>query len=83
MLAARAGEKGLAFHCEKPDDLPDAILGDKLRLRQVLLNLGGNAVKFTERGEVAMEVQIESLDRGEACLKFAVRDTGVGIARQI
>jgi signal transduction histidine kinase/HPt (histidine-containing phosphotransfer) domain-containing protein len=82
VLAARAGEKGLAFHCAKPDDLPDAVLGDKLRLRQVLLNLGGNAVKFTERGEVAIEARIESLDRGEACLKFAVRDTGVGISQE-
>ena len=79
VIAARAGEKGLAFRCTKPDNLPSAVLGDKLRLRQVLLNLGGNAVKFTERGEVSLDVQVESLARGEACLKFAVRDSGVGI----
>ncbi len=82
VLAARAGEKGLAFYCAQPDDLPRAVLGDKLRLQQVLLNLGGNAVKFTERGEVAIEVEVESLERGEACLKFAVRDTGVGIPQE-
>ena len=82
VLAARAREKGLAFHCTKPDDLPEAVLGDKLRLRQVLLNLGGNAVKFTARGEIAIDVRVESLDRGEACLIFAVRDTGVGIPQE-
>ncbi len=82
VLAARAGEKGLAFHYAVPDNVPPSVLGDKLRLRQVLLNLGGNAVKFTERGEVSLDVQVESLDRGEACLKFVIRDTGVGIPQE-
>jgi signal transduction histidine kinase/HPt (histidine-containing phosphotransfer) domain-containing protein len=96
-LAVRAAEKGLAFSCQAPTDLPAAVLGDKLRLRQVLLNLGGNAIKFTERGEVAMSVRtlempnvesqmtnefdIRHSSFGEVCLEFAVRDTGVGIPR--
>jgi signal transduction histidine kinase len=79
VLAVRASEKGLAFHWHTPENLPQAVLGDKLRLRQVLLNLGGNAIKFTEQGEVTMTVRVESFTAEEARLEFAVRDTGVGI----
>ncbi len=80
-LGVRAAEKGLAFSCQAPEDLPSAVLGDKLRLRQVLLNLGGNAIKFTERGEVTMSVRVESVGPDEVGLEFAVRDTGIGIPR--
>jgi signal transduction histidine kinase len=79
VLSVRAAEKGLAFRCETPENLPEAMLGDKLRLRQVLLNLGGNAIKFTEQGEVAISVRVESIAAEEASLEFAVHDTGVGI----
>jgi CheY-like chemotaxis protein len=61
-----------------PEGTPDAVIGDRMRLQQVLLNLAGNAIKFTERGDVEISVCTLSQD-GEACLEFAVRDTGIGI----
>ena len=78
VLAVRASEKGLAFYCRLPDETPDAVVGDRMRLQQVLLNLASNAIKFTERGDVEIGLRALSHD-GEACLEFAVRDTGIGI----
>ena len=78
VLAVRASEKGLCFYCRMPDETPDAVVGDRMRLQQVLLNLAGNAIKFTERGDVEISLHALSQD-GEACLEFAVRDTGIGI----
>ena len=78
VLSVRASEKGLCFYCRMPDETPDAVMGDRMRLQQVLLNLAGNAIKFTERGDV--EISLRTLSQeGEACLEFAVRDTGIGI----
>jgi PAS domain S-box-containing protein len=79
VLAVRASEKGLSFCCRLPEGAPDAVLGDRMRLQQVLLNLAGNAIKFTERGSVEISLHVLSQDR-EADLEFAVRDTGIGIA---
>ncbi len=79
-LAVVAAEKGLQFECGVAPDVPDDLCGDAVRLRQVLVNLLGNALKFTESGRVALDV---SLDRDEAeavVLRFDVRDTGIGIA---
>ena len=78
VLAVRASEKGLCFYCRMPDETPDAVVGDRMRLQQVLLNLAGNAVKFTERGDIEISLDALSQD-GDACLEFAVRDTGIGI----
>jgi signal transduction histidine kinase/HPt (histidine-containing phosphotransfer) domain-containing protein len=79
-LGMRAGEKGLDLVYEVPDDVPDRVVGDPLRLRQILLNLVGNAIKFTSKGEVAIRVAVESRDPPEVCLRFSVADTGIGIA---
>jgi CheY-like chemotaxis protein len=81
VLSLRASEKGLSLYCCVPDEIPDALLGDRRRLQQILLNLVGNAIKFTERGEVAVGLLVSPLTEGEGSvmLKFAVRDTGIGI----
>jgi two-component system, sensor histidine kinase and response regulator len=78
-LALRAHEKGLEMVCEMKPEVPDFIVGDPVRIRQVLVNLLGNAIKFTERGEVALEVGLESRQGDQVELHFAVRDTGIGI----
>src|SRR5262249_13506908 len=73
--------KGLELVCQQRPDVPDALIGDAGRLRQVLLNLVGNAIKFTERGEVVLLVEnaAEPAPEGEVGLRFAVTDTGIGI----
>src|SRR5262249_51895144 len=80
-LAVRAHKKGLELVCQQRPDVPDALVGDAGRLRQVLLNLVGNAIKFTERGEVVVlvETAAEPAPEGEVLLRFAVTDTGIGI----
>jgi PAS domain S-box-containing protein len=78
-LAPRARGRGLELRCAVAADVPDALVGDRGRLRQVLLNLLGNAVKFTEHGSVALEVAVEGRQADECRLCFAVRDTGIGI----
>ncbi len=80
VLAPRADEKDVELACHVFPGVGDALEGDPLRLRQVLLNLIGNAIKFTPRGEVVLEVGEQPSDvTGEVCLHFAVRDTGIGI----
>jgi two-component system, sensor histidine kinase and response regulator len=84
-LAVRAHTKGLELIHEVQPDVPDALVGDAGRLRQVLLNLAGNAVKFTDQGEVLVRVETEgggrtpTLGAGEVGLRFTVLDTGIGI----
>jgi PAS domain S-box-containing protein len=75
-----AGSKGLSLDWDVAPELPEIVVGDAGRLRQVLLNLLGNAVKFTERGSVRVEATAESLDGTGVLARFAVRDTGIGIA---
>jgi signal transduction histidine kinase/DNA-binding NarL/FixJ family response regulator len=79
VLRVRAGEKGLALACHIRRDVPGALVGDPDRLRRILMNLIGNAVKFTERGEVAVRVAAEGKDAEGVRLHFAVADTGIGI----
>lgn len=78
VLAVRASEKGLRFSSRIAQDTPDVVLGDRTRLQQVLLNLAGNAIKFTERGEVEISVDA-AIEDNAARLEFTVRDTGIGI----
>jgi two-component system, sensor histidine kinase and response regulator len=79
MLALRAHQKDLELTCEIASDVPDAVIGDPTRLRQVLVNLVSNAIKFTERGEVGLEVALERRERDQLVLHCRVRDTGIGI----
>jgi two-component system sensor histidine kinase/response regulator len=79
-LSLRAHQKGLELAFEIEPDVPDAIVGDPGRLRQIILNLVGNAIKFTEQGEVVLSVQLLTNVQGEVQLRFTVADTGIGIA---
>jgi len=74
VVAAKAHEKGLELVCDVADDVPAYVNGDALRLRQVVLNLVNNAVKFTERGEVVLSASVDG-----DLIRFSVRDTGIGI----
>jgi len=80
-LAAGASHKGLKLTCDVRPDTPDALVGDPSRLRQVLVNLVGNAVKFTDQGEVLVRVHVESQAEGRLVLHFLVADTGIGVPR--
>lgn len=81
-LALRAQEKGLELVCEIAPEVPEAVRGDAARLRQVIVNLLGNAIKFTQEGEVALKVQLESKEKSDCVVHFTVSDTGIGIARE-
>jgi PAS domain S-box-containing protein len=79
-LAVRAHKKSLELACHVQPDVPDALVGDAGRLRQVLLNLVGNAIKFTESGEVVVRAELAGdLISDEVAVRFAVSDTGIGI----
>jgi PAS domain S-box-containing protein len=78
-LALRGDEKGLELLCDIAPEVPEVVQGDSSRLRQVLVNLMGNAIKFTDKGEVALKVQLEAADGDNRLLRFTVSDTGIGI----
>lgn len=80
IIRVRTDEKALTFICDAPADLPSFVLADEKRLRQVLLNLLGNAVKFTDHGQVSLHVRMVSLTEAGARACLEVRDTGVGIS---
>ncbi|MDE3179924.1 MAG: response regulator, partial [Acidobacteriota bacterium] len=80
-LALRAHQKGLELACHFPPSVPEWVMGDPTRLRQVLVNLAGNSIKFTERGEVVVRADIASCEDATAEVHFAVADTGIGIPR--
>ncbi len=80
-LAVQADQKSLELICTCDPSVPVRLRGDPKRLRQILTNLGGNAIKFTHEGEVAIGVRVERESLHEATLRFSVRDTGIGISR--
>jgi len=79
LLSIQAHAKGLEVTASIDPQLPDLMRGDPARLRQILVNLGGNAVKFTRRGDVALEVRVTESNPNGKLLRFEVRDTGIGI----
>ncbi len=79
-IAIRAHQKGLELACEIHPDVPERVLGDPGRLRQVFNNLVGNSIKFTERGEIVVSVNVRGQAGSDLDLGFAVTDTGIGIA---
>jgi CheY-like chemotaxis protein/anti-sigma regulatory factor (Ser/Thr protein kinase) len=78
-LRVRARQKGLELACHIPAELPDALVGDPERLRQIVVNLIGNALKFTSKGGVIVRVEIEAETADQAVFPFSVADTGIGI----
>jgi PAS domain S-box-containing protein len=80
VLSACAGDRDLDLVFDVDPGVPPLLVGDEMRLRQMLFNLGGNAVKFTAQGEVAVELRLVRREAGAARLEFAVRDTGIGIS---
>ena len=78
-FTTRAAEKGVAFEVAAADDVPDALVGDSVKIAEVLMNLAGNALKFTESGSVRINVERRECDATRANLKFAVSDSGIGI----
>jgi two-component system sensor histidine kinase/response regulator len=78
-LGLRAQEKGIELACDIMPDVPEGLEGDPSRLRQIVMNLVGNALKFTDSGEVVLSVEIAEVNDSETTLNFAVSDTGIGI----
>jgi signal transduction histidine kinase/DNA-binding response OmpR family regulator len=81
-LAIRAHKKKLELACRIAREVPEVVIGDGGRLRQIMVNLVGNAIKFTEQGEVVVNVGLESLSDSEVVVQFAVCDTGIGIPQE-
>jgi len=82
MFAVRAQQKGLELVCDVRPEVPQVVRGDPSRLRQIVVNVVGNAIKFTERGEVVLRVELHSLNQGASELHFVVQDTGIGISEE-
>ena len=79
VVAIKASEKGLELIVDLADDVPMGLNGDPLRLNQILINLANNAIKFTEQGEIAVRIEVLQHDADDVHLRFAVRDTGIGM----
>src|SRR5438552_18648893 len=82
LLAVGAREKHLELTVDVPPEVPQMVRGDPTRVRQVLMNQIGNAIKFTEQGEVDVSASVIARDGDEAAVQFRVRDTGIGISAE-
>ena len=82
-LAKRASSQGVDFAYDEGDGMDTVLLGDGARVRQIVVNLVDNAVKFTEAGEVAVSVSLQRRDTGEAAVSITVRDTGIGFSEEV
>jgi PAS domain S-box-containing protein len=82
LLSSRAAEKGIELVFSYPPEIPRRVIGDPGRIRQVLMNLGGNALKFTKRGYVAISMNCDESGLGQTSFTFSVKDTGIGIAAE-
>jgi PAS domain S-box-containing protein len=82
MQTLAAQKKGLALACDVAPEIPDALLGDPMRLRQIVTNLLSNAIKFTEHGEVTMRVERHEPEEGEVVCRFSISDRGIGIPKE-
>lgn len=82
ILKSSSLEKKINFSCSVGADVPSLVKGDPLKIRQILMNLGDNAVKFTKKGRVEIEIRLEKEYRGKAWLHFYVKDTGIGIPHE-
>jgi two-component system, sensor histidine kinase and response regulator len=78
-MAIKAQQKGLEFIFDVAPEVPDTVMGDPARLRQVVVNLVGNSIKFTEKGEIEVSVQVEEPSIEGTILRFSIRDSGIGI----
>ncbi|MBS1196776.1 MAG: hypothetical protein H6R18_561 [Proteobacteria bacterium] len=83
LFALSAEEKGLQLEIEAASEVPRALVGDVLRLQQILSNLIGNAIKFTEAGRVALRVSLFTLENGRARMRWAIEDSGIGMDAQV
>ena len=81
-LGTKATQKGLEFLCRIDPKMPRYVIGDPTRLRQVLINLAGNSIKFTEQGEIVVRVMIAERKKDDLLLHFSVKDTGIGIPKK-
>ena len=82
IMAVKAAEKGLEFVCGTTVNMPTHLKGDPSKLRQILTNLAGNAIKFTQKGEVVVRISLESQLENKVVVRFTVRDTGIGIPNE-
>lgn len=80
LLSVKTFEKKLEFLCLHPAEMPDKVIGDPTRIRQVLINLIGNAIKFTDKGTVTLAIEVKEMNEEQVVLEFSINDTGIGIA---
>ena len=80
LLASQADQKGLSLSTDIGPEIPHIVKGDPVRLQQILINLVGNAIKFTDRGSVMISAMVEELDKHDVRLRFSINDTGLGIS---